>query len=572
MSLFKKILLPSLCGLIILGIVTLFLSVNTLKNRGAVEVETTRKIMMVEKTEKLRNLVELAHRGIAQINQDSTLSKVERQTRAKELVKALRYNSNDYLWINDMQAVMVMHPIKPALDGKDLSAFKDPNGKMLFMEMVKVCKTQSEGTVDYAWPKPGSDKPVPKLSYVKLFQPWGWIIGTGIYIEDVESAVEEKKAQIATALAKQRNQLIMVIVLVLGIMVSATTWIAKKITAPIKSASLMLKDIAQGEGDLTKHLEVATKDEVGEMARWFNTFLEKLQAMIKDIAQRSETVAEASSELTGISSSMSKNAEDTSQKSSTVTTSAEEMSTNIASVAAAMEEATTNLNMVASATEEMTASINEIAQNSESARVVTEEAVERAEKTSTKVNDLGSAAQAISKVTEVITEISDQTNLLALNATIEAARAGEAGKGFAVVANEIKELAKQTAEATHEIKTKIEGVQRSTDETVDEISQISKVINKVNDIVATIATAVEEQSLATQEISGNIAHASTGIKEVNENVAQSSEVTNMITLDISGINESATEISTSSNQVNLSSEQLAASADQMKTMVSQFKV
>lgn len=572
MNLFKKILIPSLCGLFTLGIVTLLLSLNALEKRGSAEAAATRLIMMAEKTEKLRNLVELAHRSIEQVYQDSTLSTEERKTRAKELVKAMRYNTNDYLWINDMQPAMVMHPIKPALDGKDLSEFKDPNGKKLFVEFVEVCKAKSEGTVDYAWPKPGQDQPVPKLSYVKLFKPWGWIVGTGIYIEDVEAVVADKQSVVAAALSKQRNQLIMVILLIMGAMAGATTWIAKKITAPIKRACLMFQDIAQGEGDLTKRLEVATKDELGELAKWFNTFLEKIQGMIKEIAQRADALADSSTELTEISSLMNQGAEDTCAKSNTVATAAEEMSSNVNSVAAAMEQATANLSLVATATEQMTSSISEIAQNSENARTVTSEAVERAGETSTKVNDLGIAAQAISKVTEVITEISEQTNLLALNATIEAARAGEAGKGFAVVANEIKELAKQTAEATQEIKVKIEGVQGSTEETVAEISQISKVINNVDDIVGTIAAAVEEQSVATQEISGNIAQASIGIQEVNENVSHSSEVTKMITRDISGINESAAEISTSSNQVNLSAEQLAGLADQMKAMVSQFKI
>jgi methyl-accepting chemotaxis protein len=349
-------------------------------------------------------------------------------------------------------------------------------------------------------------------------------------------------------------------------------FITRGITGPINKAVARLKDIAEGEGDLTKRLEVDTRDELGEMANWFNTFLKDLQAMIKDIAANSVTLSNASTELSAISQQMSAGAEDTSGKSNTVAAASEEMSTNISSVAAAMEQAATNLNMVASATEQMTASVGEIAQNSEKARAITSTAVTKAKDTSKKVNDLGSAAQAIGKVTEVITEISEQTNLLALNATIEAARAGEAGKGFAVVANEIKELAKQTAEATQEIKNQIEGVQGSTQETVSDIGEISKVIGTVDEIVSTIAAAVEEQSAATQDIAGNISQASSGVQEVNTNVAQSSEVTASITRDITEVSQASNEMTSSSSQVNLSAEELAGMAEKINGMVGKFKV
>jgi methyl-accepting chemotaxis protein len=187
-------------------------------------------------------------------------------------------------------------------------------------------------------------------------------------------------------------------------------------------------------------------------------------------------------------------------RSNSVAGAAEAMSATMNSVAAASEQTATNVNMVASATEEMTATVQEIAHNSEKARTITESAVTQAGSASQKVGELGRAANEISNVTEVITEISEQTNLLALNATIEAARAGEAGKGFAVVANEIKELAKQTAQATQEIKAKIEGIQGSTAGTVNQIEQITGVINEVNEIVGTIATAVEEQAATSREI------------------------------------------------------------------------
>ncbi len=348
--------------------------------------------------------------------------------------------------------------------------------------------------------------------------------------------------------------------------------ITRTITKPIGQILFRLKDIAQGDGDLTTRLTVSGRDELGELARDFNVFVEKLQTMIQDIAKNAATLAEASTEMSAISTQMSAGAQQTSGKSNAVASAAEEMSANFNSVAAAMEQATTNMSLVASSTEQVTASVNEISQNSEKAQSITNQAVTKATHTMEKVNGLGKAAKAISKVTEVITEISEQTNLLALNATIEAARAGEAGKGFAVVANEIKELAKQTADATMEIKNQIEGVQQSTGETVTDIEEISGVINNVDEIVSTIAAAVEEQSVAMKEIAGNIAQASSGIMEVNQNITQSSQATNDIAQDISEVNQAASEMTNSSSQVNVSADELSGLAEQINSMVGSFKV
>ena len=364
------------------------------------------------------------------------------------------------------------------------------------------------------------------------------------------------------------------IVAILGIaaIVILALFVTRSIVKPVQGVVTSLTDLSQGEGDLTTRLPDTGNDEVGELARRFNEFMEKLHAMVKDIVKGVETLSTSSTELSAISQQMSSNAEQTSFKSNTVATSAEEMSANMNSVSAAMEQSSTNTNMVATAAEEMTATINEIAQNAEKARTVSVDAVAQAKGAGQQMDELGKAAQAIGKVTETITEISEQTNLLALNATIEAARAGEAGKGFAVVANEIKELAKQTAEATLDIRQQIEGIQGATGTTVQSIEKIGQVIEGVNDIVATIATAVEEQSVSTKEIADNIAQASRGIDEVNENVAQSSRVAQGITTEIGEVNQSSAEMANGSSQVRLSAEELSALAEQLNAMVGRFKV
>ena len=314
------------------------------------------------------------------------------------------------------------------------------------------------------------------------------------------------------------------------------------------------------------------QDELDKMAAWINTFVTRVASIIKNIAKDSEILNNSSADLSSLSAQMSGGAENMAGKSNTVAAAAEEMSSNMNSVAAAMEEAATNVGMVATAAEQMTSTINEIAQNSEKASSITGEAVVQTQSASNKVDELGGAAREIGKVVETITEISEQVNLLALNATIEAARAGEAGRGFAVVANEIKDLARQTAEATLEIKGEIGAIQGATIATVSEIDQISKIINDVNEIVTIIATAVEEQSATTKEIAGNVAQAAQGIQGVNENVSTSSVVASEIAEEITGVNQSASEMSHSSGQVAMSAEELAVMAKKLNEMVGKFRV
>jgi methyl-accepting chemotaxis protein len=188
------------------------------------------------------------------------------------------------------------------------------------------------------------------------------------------------------------------------------------------------------------------------------------------------------------------------------------------------------------------------------------------------VNELGTAAQDIGKVTEAISAISSQTNLLALNATIEAARAGDAGRGFAVVANEIKELAQQTARATEEIRGKIQGIQQTTGLTVQEIGQISSVINDVDSIVGSIAAAVEEQSVTTRDIADNVGQASVGVQQVNENVAQADSVLRTIARDVTSVNATSGELAETARSMHGNSQSLARLAESLDEMVSKFKI
>jgi methyl-accepting chemotaxis protein len=326
-------------------------------------------------------------------------------------------------------------------------------------------------------------------------------------------------------------------VLVLGILLLNARSILKLLGGEPAAMVALAKRIA--DGDLTPTNSV--NNVPGSLQATLQEMNEKLRGLIGNVVEQVRTLQSTSTELARAAENMTGGAEHSASRADTVAAATEEMSANMGTVTMASEQAAQNVNVVAIAMEEMTAAVQEIAENTSKARSMTRDAVNYAKGSSEKVNRLGLAAEEISKVTEVITEISEQTNLLALNATIEAARAGEAGKGFAVVANEIKELARQTAQATWEIKAKIESIQSSTDETVVEITEISAVINNVNELVSTIAAAAEQQSVTVKDISHNVNDAASGISEVNENVAQATAVAGEIARDIADISQATGE-------------------------------
>ena len=391
-------------------------------------------------------------------------------------------------------------------------------------------------------------------------------------IEPVETTVGLTN----TIIAKQTRSAVMTISIIVAIGIAAflglSYFLVTAITKPLHQVVAGLKDIAEGEGDLTHRLEVKSQDEMGELAKWFNVFIEKIQTVVRDVAQNSGLLQTSSRQLLDIAKQMSSGANHTSGKANTVAAAGEEMSANMGAMAAAMGEAANNVTMVAAAVEEMTSTITQIAENAEKASEITSGAVSQTEKASVQISELGESAKNIGKVIETITDISEQVNLLALNATIEAARAGEAGKGFAVVANEIKELARQTASETNEIKQRVEGIQHSTKGTVAEIAAITKVVNEVNQIVAVIAGAVDEQSSAAREIASNISQASAGIGEVNENVSQGSVVSSQIAQEISEVKDAAASMSRNSTEVDQSAAVLSGLAGELNAIINRFKV
>lgn len=348
------------------------------------------------------------------------------------------------------------------------------------------------------------------------------------------------------------------------------------INKPLNKISVILKKA--GKGDLTQQITKETSrkngvkgDEFSELTNDIGVFLEQIRRLLQAVTLKSEHLHTSSGLLATLSEQMNNNAKETNTRSDNVAGAAGEMSSNMVDVAAATEQAAANINIMGSATEEINNTVNEIRNSTTKAKDITGQAVQEASDISEKVDELGNSAQDIGKVTETIAEISSQTNLLALNATIEAARAGEAGKGFAVVANEIKELARQTADATGEIKNRIESIQKSSSTTVSGIKQITVIISEIDTIVSDISLALEEQAATMDELTTNIQQAGEGIGEVAEKVAESSAASQEIAQDINQVKKSGDEITTGSEQVKAKAAELKKISASLGRLTDKFK-
>ena len=464
--------------------------------------------------------------GFAADAKSGRMTEPAAQQAALNALRALRYEGQEYVWVQDMRPVVLMHPIKPALDGTNVAAMADPNGKHLFVEFADTVKRQGAGVVNYLWPRPGSDAPVAKSSYVVGFAPWGWVIGTGVYVDDL------------VAMRQSFAMTLLLVAAIVGCGVSLVIWmLGRGVARPIRALTVATERLVSGA--LDGEIPGTTRgDEFGALGRSLAVLREgitdRLRLEQREAAARAGVdrrhaamarhtqefgvsisgvlgmLGQAADAMRGSAGSMAEAASVTLARAGTTTADAGEATRNLASVATAAEEMAANAAEIAARTHEVTAAINV--------------AVTAADRSDAMVRELVAAAEEIGNVVELISNIAGQTNLLALNATIEAARAGDAGKGFAVVANEVKGLAAQTRRATEEVTRRIVAVRVSTQEASAAIGGMNTAIGRVRDATAEIAGAISQQSETTRDIAQSVQLASTATARASDSMGALSEV------------------------------------------------
>ncbi len=474
-----------------------------------IEQANNRSVMYEDRKSEVKQVVETAYGIMAYWGEQSAsgkISKEEAQNNVIEQIKQLRYDGKQYFWINDRRPFMIMHPFKPELDGTDISQNSDPDGVRLFVEMVKVVDKSNAGFVDYAWPKPGESEPMAKTSFVKLYKPWGWIIGSGIYIDEVEKIFWQKVWRFLGLL------------LLNLVLISFLTYqISSVIYKAAEKLRRSLEKVASNK-DLTCRTDVTDKDELGQTGTAVNNMLDSFQSSISTVSTTVNQVATASTQLKSDAQSTHNDVERQHREIEQVASAVEEMS-------ATTHDVSSNIQQTAQETQDASEKSTEGLRSATEARETILKLAHEVETASTAVKEIEEESNNISAILDVIRGISEQTNLLALNAAIEAARAGEHGRGFAVVADEVRSLSQRTQDSVSDIEEKVrrfqEGSQNAVrametgsdqaNQGVQKITQVSDTLTQINDSIQNIngsslqiATAAEEQSAVANEISQNI--------------------------------------------------------------------
>jgi methyl-accepting chemotaxis protein len=475
--------------------------------------------LLSDRQDKLRTLVESAYGVVSHFEQEAHTGKISVEEAKKQAMGALRdmrYDKTEYFWINDLSDQMVMHPIKPELDGQKLDQLKDKNGKLFFLEMNRVVQAKGSGFVDYAWPKPGSDAAVPKISFVQGFAPWSWVIGSGVYIDDLDAKFRESALW-----------LIISGLIISGFIGISLFLVSRNIIKTLGGDPQIAADVTRriAAGDLTSHVPCEPGDTTSLLAN-IKTMEETLRNMISSITGSAAQVASAANQLLKASEEVADRARQQSDAASTMAASVEEMSVSINQVHENASEAHSLSQEAGQLANQGTTVIH----NATAEMLKISEAVQQS---SVIVEELGLQSNQITSIVNTIKEIADQTNLLALNAAIEAARAGEQGRGFAVVADEVRKLAERTTLSTAEIGGMVGKIQSGTQSAVNAmqigVTQVAsgvKLANEAGTSINQIREGAQRVTSVVNDISQSIREqsaASTVIAQQLEQIAQMSE-------------------------------------------------
>ncbi|MGQ9369101.1 methyl-accepting chemotaxis protein [Azospirillum sp. ST 5-10] len=491
---------------------------------AAVSVMSLKDTMIAERQMKTKEQIETVLsvvKAVAAEAREAGRSTDAARQDAMRIVSTLRYAGDQYFWINDMSGTMLMHPTNGALVGTSILDVADANGSRIFADMIDLVRRQGGSYYHYWWKGAADRDAREKISYVVRFPDWDWVLGTGIYVDDVDEAFWHQTRTLALIGAG--------ILLVTGCAAFAIT---RGVTTPLGDMTARMRDLADGRLGVTIPF-TDQRDEIGRMAASVAVFKDSLieaeRLRGEQEAEKARSAAERKRTMEALAdrfeatvrtvvSQVSSAATQMQGNSQALSAMAEQGRAQTAAVAASTEQTSANVQTVAASAEQMASSIGEITRQVGESAAISQRAAARAETTNATIQALADQARSIGDVVQLINSIASQTNLLALNATIEAARAGDAGKGFAVVASEVKNLASQTAKATEEIATQIAAMQQATGGAVGAISDITRTIGDLNQIATTIAAAIEQQDAATREIARNVQQAAQGTQEISTNI------------------------------------------------------
>ncbi len=515
-----------------------------------VSLTQAHKSLLQQKHSANQQVVEVAFSVVEHFYQQQVsgaLSQDEAQNNAIAVIKSLKYDQGNYFWINDFSPTMLMHPVKPALEGQNVGGIKDPDGTALFIDMLNIVEKNGEGFVPYKWPKPGVDNPVDKISFVKGFTPWQWIIGSGTYIDDIDDIF-----------ATQRNTLIAFALILIILITLLGYFIGKSIIIPTHDASNLMKDIAQGEGDLTRSLDNKARDEVSRLAHYFNQFTKKMRDSLKEVAENSEVVLN--------------HAQSVADSSESVQILTQNQNDIISQVATAMEQMTSQIRDVSNNAKAAETAANDARNNTSQGKDIISNTIIQMDSLSTNIDSvsqvvasLADESNNIGSVLDVIRGIAEQTNLLALNAAIEAARAGEQGRGFAVVADEVRTLANRTEQSTNEIQQMIQKLQAGAQKAVDAV----KVSQEISSQTAEQTSEADNALSEIDKLMALISDMNTQIARATEQQTQAADEVNLRINDLANMADES--LSTSDNLTGASLE-LKSSSHNMSKIVSRFKI
>ncbi len=509
---------------------------------------------------QVRAVVESATSTVAALDARAKAGEItlaDAQDQARQALRAVRFADGEYLFVYDESGVNVAHGMRRELEGRNLWGFKDANGKPMIQDLIAAAKAGG-GAVRYGWKQTETAEARDKIAWSASYAPWGWAIGTGVYIDDIQA---DFLLRLETELAA--------LALVLAIAGVLTVAVARSIVRPMRATIREMGEVADGNLEIAIS-GAAARNELGEIAAALETFRdaarEQAAARMRERQADAERVARAERlaelcagferAMAGMSRSLGQSVANMDAAAVTLSEAAKATDSRVAAAAAAAEQAASNVHSVAAATEELFASVDEINRQTQASGEIAHAARDRAGNAEATMSELGEQTRSIGAVLDMITDIASQTNLLALNATIEAARAGEAGKGFAVVAGEVKTLANQTAQATDRIADQIGAVQARTGGAAALIGEVSEIIGKLDAAATGISSAVEQQRAATHEIARNIHEAARVTDEMSGNVGE--------------VQAHAAKVAGSSTAIKDAAEKLGADAQALNAVVDRF--